>query len=206
MGEKTGADGTIAKALRERKCNWPKNTGKMQFFIGTCGNRRYFSGFFGCRGFERNSVIFFAFGGYSQRLKVIRSETLQAKQGRAIAGNDMQGIGRKNFGIGYFAPASGGSGISGCGASGTGKIPGKRAVRLQFLAASRGGKIVLAGCYVFRVERGVTRGGPTKNERKTLEQRDSRRDQDTKFAKPAAILKNRWVKGRPGPGRSGLWL
>jgi hypothetical protein len=60
MGEKTGADGTIAKAARERKYNWPKNAGKMQFFIGTCGNRRYFSGFFGCRRFERNSVISFA--------------------------------------------------------------------------------------------------------------------------------------------------
>jgi hypothetical protein len=47
MGEKTGADGTIANTARERKCNWPKNAGKMQFFIGTCGNRRYFSGLFG---------------------------------------------------------------------------------------------------------------------------------------------------------------
>jgi hypothetical protein len=59
MGEKTGADRTIAKAARERKYNCPKNAGKMQFFIGTCGNRRYFSGFLGCRRLERNSVIFF---------------------------------------------------------------------------------------------------------------------------------------------------
>ena len=44
-----------------------------------------------------------------------------------------------------LAAASGGGGISGCGAGGTGKIRGKRAVRLQFLAGGRGGKIVLHG-------------------------------------------------------------
>jgi hypothetical protein len=47
----------------------------------------------------------------------------------------MEGIGRKNFAGGYLAAASGGGGISGYGAGGTGKIRGKRAVRLQFSAA-----------------------------------------------------------------------
>jgi hypothetical protein len=67
MSEKTRADETIAKAARERKCNCPKNAGKMQFFIGTCGNRRYFSGFFGSRRFEWNSVIFFSACGDSMQ-------------------------------------------------------------------------------------------------------------------------------------------
>jgi hypothetical protein len=34
----------------------------------------------------------FELGGYSRRLKVIRSKTLQAKKGRAIDGNSMEGI------------------------------------------------------------------------------------------------------------------
>src|ERR1700745_1888785 len=85
------------------------------------------------------------FGGDSRRLKVIRSETLQASPERAIDGKGMEGIGRENFGSGSFKAASGSRGISGCGAGGTGKIRGKRAVRLQFLAAGRGGKIILHG-------------------------------------------------------------
>jgi hypothetical protein len=56
----------------------------------------------------------------------------EAKDGRAIAGNGMARIGRKNLGSGDFAAASGGSGISGCRAGGTGKVQRERTIRLQF--------------------------------------------------------------------------
>jgi hypothetical protein len=45
LSEKIRAEGTIANTARERKRNWPKNAGKMQFFVRACGNRGYFSGF-----------------------------------------------------------------------------------------------------------------------------------------------------------------
>lgn len=81
----------------------------------------------------------------------------EAKDGSAIDGNGMAGIGRKNLASGDFAAPSGGSGISGCRAGGTGKVQRERTIRLQFLAAGRGGKIVLhgAGDEVYFVVRGT---------------------------------------------------
>ena len=69
----------------------------------------------------------------------------EAKDGRAIDGNGMARIARKNLGSGDFAAASGGSGISGCRAGGTEKVPRERTIRLQLLAAGCGGKIALHG-------------------------------------------------------------
>jgi len=62
----------------------------------------------------------------------------EAKDGRAIDGNGMARIARKNLGSGDFAAASGGIGISGCRAGGTEKVPRERTIRLQLLAAGCG--------------------------------------------------------------------
>jgi hypothetical protein len=85
MGEKTRAEGTIANTVRERKHNWPKNAGKMQFFICACGNHGYFSGFFWMRAvrMEQRDILFSLsdskqLEGDSKQLAMVRSETWES--------------------------------------------------------------------------------------------------------------------------------
>jgi hypothetical protein len=69
----------------------------------------------------------------------------EAKHGRENDGNGMERIGRKHFESRQIAAASGGSGISGCGAGGNGTVQRDRAVRMQFLAVGGGWEILLHG-------------------------------------------------------------
>jgi hypothetical protein len=86
--------------------------------------------FLRCPWFEWNSVKFFC-------------TCRGSKHGRAIDGNGVERIGSKHFESREVVSASGGSGISGCGAGGNGTVQRDRAVRMQFLAVGGGWEIVL---------------------------------------------------------------
>jgi hypothetical protein len=78
MGEKTRAEGTIAKAVRERKSNWLKNAGKMRFFLAGCGKKRCFSGFPSRADTAASGVLF---SGVLRRVSSTKQENYEWQAG-----------------------------------------------------------------------------------------------------------------------------